>query len=64
MKKAIRFGILFVVGLGLVAVTKQLEITQDAEGEVKWIPVGIMMLVAIFGGGSLDRKGLQRFIPD
>ena len=64
MKKAIRFGILFVVGLGLVAVTKQLDITQDAEGEVKWIPVGIMMLVAIFGGGSLDRKVLQRFIPD
>ena len=64
MKKAIRFGILFVVGLGLVAVTKQLGITQDAEGEVKWIPVGIMMLVAIFGGGSLDRKVLQRFIPD
>ena len=64
MKKAIRFGILFVLGLGIVAVTRQLEITHDAEGEVKWIPVVVLMLVAIFGGGSLDRKVLQRFIPD
>ena len=64
MKKAIRFVILFVVGLGLVALTRQLEITHDAEGQVKWLPVGIMMLVAIFVGGSLDRKVLQKFIPD
>ena len=33
MKKAIRFVILFVLGLGIVVVTRQLEITHDAEGE-------------------------------
>ena len=64
MKKAIRFVILFVLGLGIVVVTRQLEITHDAEGEVKWIPLVIMMLVAIFVGGPLDRKVLQKFIPD
>jgi len=64
MKKAIRFGILFAIGFGLVALTKQLEITHDAEGELKWIPLGILMLVAMFGGGWLDRKVLQRFLPD
>jgi len=64
MKKAIRFGILFAIGFGLVALTKQLEITHDAEGELKWIPVAIILLVALVGGGWLDRKVLQRLIPD
>jgi len=63
MKKVIRYGILFFLGFGVVAPTKQLEITHDAEGDLKWIPVGIVMVIVTFGCGWLGRK-LERWIPD
>ena len=46
-----------------MALTKQLEITHDAEGDLKWIPVGIVMVIVAFGCGWLGRK-LERWIPD
>ena len=46
-----------------MALTKQLEITHDAEGDLKWIPVGIVMMIVTFGCSWLSRK-LERWIPD
>ena len=63
MKKAIRYGIIFALGFDFVALTKLLEITHDTEDELKWIPVGIVMVIVAFGCGWLGRK-LERWIPD
>ena len=64
MKKWIRYGIIFALGIGFVVLTKQLEITHDAEGELKWVPAAIILLAAVFGGGWLEKKVLHRLIPD
>ena len=63
MKKAIRYGIIFALGFDFAALTKLLEITHDTEDELKWIPVGIVMVIVTFGGGWPGRK-LAKWILD
>ena len=64
MKKAIRYVIVGVLAFSLLRMSRLLEITYDAEGEIRWIPFVIFVLLAMYGGGWLDRKVLQRFLPD
>ena len=64
MNKAIRYVIMISLGFGIGLSGKELGLWFDAEGEIVWIPFVIFLLLALFGGGWLDRKVLQRFLPD
>lgn len=64
MNKAIRYVIIISLGFGIGLSGKELGLWFDAEGEIVWIPFIIFLLLVTYGGGWLDRKVLQRFLPD
>ena len=64
MNKAIRYVISIALGWGIGVSGMQLGLWGDAEGEIVWIPFIICILLVTYGGGWLDRKVLQRFLPD
>ena len=64
MNKAIRYVITIALGFGIGFSGMQLGLWHDAEGEIAWIPFIIFFLLVTYGGGWLDRKVLQRFLPD